>query len=279
MTGGLRRSVILLPPSAANWSEARRRVVLAHELVHVRRRDALRQLAGRAVLSFYWFHPLSWVALHFAAVRREEACDEEVLAAGARPSEYAGHLLSLAESTVSARPVLSLPMARRSQLERRVRAILNPGQARPRALVAGATFIAVAAAGISAAVANPIRPRSAPDTLSDVAAVMSVLVECATAADADRLSGRAFAQADGLFMCTIEEDAVANASGGVRAIGPREWAVLESEIRRKIEELGAEGTARDRKAELAQPPREGWAGATWHTVEAEVDSGHGLSPR
>ncbi len=279
MTGGLRRPVILLPASAAKWSEARRHVVLAHELVHVRRRDALRQIAGRAVLAFYWFHPLSWVASHLAAVRREEACDEEVLATGARPSEYAGHLLSLAESTVSARPVLSLPMARRSQLDRRVRAILRPGQARPRALVAGATFLAVAAAGISAAVANPIRPRSAPNTFSDVAAVMSVLVECATASGADRLSSRVLAQGDDLFMCTIDEDEVTNGSGGVRAIGPREWAVLESEIRRKIEELGAEGTARDRKAELTQPLREGWTGATWHSVETEVDSRHGLSPR
>ncbi|MDE2976563.1 MAG: M56 family metallopeptidase [Acidobacteriota bacterium] len=135
MTGGLRRPVILLPASAANWSDARRRVVLSHELVHVRRHDALRQLLGRTVLSLYWFHPLTWVASHFAAVRREEACDEEVLAAGARPSDYARHLLSLAESSTLGQRALSLPMAQRSQLERRIRAILRPYRARPRAAV------------------------------------------------------------------------------------------------------------------------------------------------
>ena len=279
MTGGLRRPVILLPASAEEWSEARRHVVLAHELVHVCRRDALRQLVGRAVLSFYWFHPLSWVASHLAAARREEACDEEVLAAGARPSDYAGHLLSVAESRSLGRPVLSLPMAQRSQLERRIRAILKPGRARPRALVTAVALTAVTAAGITAAVANPIRPRSAPDTLSDVAAVMSALVECATASDADRLSGRVFAQGDGLFLCTIDEDAVANASGGLRAIGPREWAVLESEIRRQIAQLDADGSVRTRKAKAPQPARESWAGETLHTVKAEVESRHGLSPR
>ncbi len=89
MTGGLWSPVILLPTSASGWSAARRAVVLTHELVHVRRRDALRQLVGRVVLALYWFHPLSWVGSRLAGASREEACDEEVLAAGTRPSEYA----------------------------------------------------------------------------------------------------------------------------------------------------------------------------------------------
>ena len=89
MTGGVCHPVILLPASASHWPEARRHAVLAHELVHVHRRDALRQLIGRAALALYWFHPLGWVASHLAAARREEACDEEVLAIGARPSDYA----------------------------------------------------------------------------------------------------------------------------------------------------------------------------------------------
>ena len=89
MTGGLWSPVILLPASASGWSAARRTVVLTHELVHVRRRDALRQLLGRIVLALYWFHPLSWIASRLAAASREQACDEDVLAVGQRPSEYA----------------------------------------------------------------------------------------------------------------------------------------------------------------------------------------------
>lgn len=88
MTGGLLRRVILFPASSAEWSPERWQVVLMHEMVHVRRRDVLRHLMGRAVLAIYWFHPLSWVAARLAATASEEACDQEVLTLGTRPSEY-----------------------------------------------------------------------------------------------------------------------------------------------------------------------------------------------
>ncbi|MCY3968838.1 MAG: M56 family metallopeptidase [Acidobacteria bacterium] len=262
MTGGLRRPVILLPPAATDWSEARRHVVLVHELIHVRRRDVLRQLVGRAVLSFYWFHPLGWVASRLAAVRREEACDEEVLAAGTRPSEYAGHLLSLAEGGSLRRSVLSLPMALRSSLERRIRAILGPGRARPQVLVTALAMTAVTVVGISVAVANPFRLESGSGTLS-AAAVLPSSVDCAASA-ADGEFGQLFAGADGLFVCTLDEAAVAKGGAGVRAIGPHEWALLEGEIRRQIGTLSGEGRGRGRKEGLTPP---------------QVDAGHGPSPR
>ena len=263
MTGGLRRPVILLPAAAANWSEARRGVVLAHELVHVRRHDALRQLLGRAVLSLYWFHPLSWVASHFAAMGREEACDEEVLAAGTRPSEYAWHLLSLAESNTLVRGALSLPMARRSQLENRIRTILKPSSVRPRALVSAIALAAITASGILAGVASPIRPRSAQDTLSDDAAVLSALLDCVAASGAGRLAGGVFAQGDDLFICTSDEVGATTGRDGVREMDPRLWAVLESEIRSQIIQLSAERSDR--------------AGAVEHATP-QFDSRHGPSP-
>ena len=280
MTGGLWKAVILLPASAGTWSEARRHVVLAHELIHVRRRDALRQLAGRAVLAIYWFHPLSWVASQLAAARREEACDEEVLAAGARPSEYAGHLLSLAEGREDGRAVLSLPMARRSQLETRIRAILKPHRARPRALVTAVALTAVAVVGVSASVANPIRPGRTLDLVSEGGAPAPLRVDCALASDADRPSGRVFTERPGdPTVCTIQGDVVTNDSGEVRIVGSDEWAALESQIRRQIVQLNAEGRDRSRREELEQPAREWWARETFHPVEAEVDPRHGLSPR
>ena len=281
MTGGLRRPVILLPASAANWTEARRHVVFAHELVHVRRRDVLRQLAGRVVLSFYWFHPLSWVASHLAAARREEACDDVVLAAGARPSEYARHLLSLAESRALGQAVLSLPMAQQSQLERRIRAILKPHRARPRALVTAVALTAVAVAGVSASVANPIRPGNSPGTMSGVDAVVSGQVgrvDCAAASDADRLSGGVFMQGfDDPFVCTIQGDAVTNDSREVHILGPDEWAVLGAEIRKQIAQHNVQGSTPTRKRNSHDRPERGGAGV--HAVEAEVRSHSELSPR
>ena len=50
MTGGLRRPVVLLPMSATLWTPERWTVVLTHEMIHLCRRDVLRQLMVRAGL-------------------------------------------------------------------------------------------------------------------------------------------------------------------------------------------------------------------------------------
>ena len=162
MTGGMWSPVILLPTSASGWSAARRAVVLTHELVHVRRRDALRQLLGRVVLALYWFHPLSWVASRLAATSREEACDEEVLATGPRPSEYARHLLALAQNTGQSRAVMALPIVNAPPLERRIGAIVKFNRPRRRRLVTVVVLTALGAAGMTASCANPVPVKTAP---------------------------------------------------------------------------------------------------------------------
>ena len=202
MTGGVLEPVVLLPASAVGWSEARCHMVLAHELVHVRRRDAVRQLASRAVLALYWFHPLSWVASCLAAARREEACDEQVLSFGVRPSEYAGHLLSLAEDRAPARAVLSLPMAQQSRLESRIRAILRPNRARPSGALAAAVAALTAGVvtGVVASVVDPIRHETTRHIESKVADASDSEYreaggdqeDCSSASDADRACGRLF---------------------------------------------------------------------------------------
>ena len=172
MTGGLWKPVVLLPESARTWSPERWNVVLTHEMIHVRRRDVLRQLMVRAVLALYWFHPLSWVAARLAAIASEEACDEEVLALGTRPSQYATHLLSLAWGMTAHRPVLSLPMGQRphSQLERRIMSILKPH--RPRQSPTGTALMVMAMSGVavSAAVAHPVQSSSSDTIVAVVAA-------------------------------------------------------------------------------------------------------------
>ena len=122
------RSVILMPADASQWSEERRRIVLLHELAHVRRGDALTQLLARAATAFYWWNPLAWTAWQEFIKQRERAADDLVLEAGARPSEYASHLLDVTRSlqTRSATGWAAAAMARRSQLEGRLLAILDP---------------------------------------------------------------------------------------------------------------------------------------------------------
>lgn len=156
MVGGFRNPSIFLPPSASSWSLEHRILVLAHEIAHVAAHDPLRHLITRVALACYWFHPLAWIAAREAAIAREQACDETVLALGARPSAYARVLLDLAES-MSARPPVrflgALPMVHRSNLETRLMAILNVG-VRPttRRLIVGlASGVALLTLAVAAA--------------------------------------------------------------------------------------------------------------------------------
>ncbi|HEY9405070.1 MAG TPA: M56 family metallopeptidase [Pyrinomonadaceae bacterium] len=127
---GILRPAILLPAEVDAWSEERRRMVLLHELTHVTRRDCLTQMLAQVACALYWFNPFIWFAARRLRVEREQACDDYVLSIGTRPSDYANHLLDIARSTQE-RPIFdwsqtaSVAMARRSQLEGRLLAILS----------------------------------------------------------------------------------------------------------------------------------------------------------
>ncbi len=128
MTWGWLQPVVLLPSDSEGWPAERRRVVLLHELAHVKRLDCLTQQLAQLSCAAYWFNPLSWWASMRMRVEREKACDDLVLLSGARPSEYAGHLLALARGRRCQRGVSMavVAMARGSHLEGRLRAILDP---------------------------------------------------------------------------------------------------------------------------------------------------------
>lgn len=127
MTWGWRRPSILLPPEADTWSDERLRIVLLHELAHIRRGDWPMQLAATGLQAAYWFTPLPWFAARRLRTESELACDDVVLAEGIAAPEYATHLLDLARLN-RRRSDARLPaatIARASSFERRFRAMLN----------------------------------------------------------------------------------------------------------------------------------------------------------
>jgi beta-lactamase regulating signal transducer with metallopeptidase domain len=149
LTFGWRRPVVLLPADADRWCPSRRRHVLLHELAHVRRGDWLGQMVAQAACALWWWQPLAWLASRELRRQRELACDDAVLSAGSRASEYADHLLAIAASrcTRGVTGVATLAMARRSQLEGRLLAVLEAGRRR----AAPGRRRALAASGAAAA--------------------------------------------------------------------------------------------------------------------------------
>jgi beta-lactamase regulating signal transducer with metallopeptidase domain len=127
MTWGVLIPVIVLPPESSAWSGEWRRVVLLHELAHIKRRDCLTQMLAHLACAIYWFNPLVWVAARQLRVERELACDDCVLEVGTWASEYANYLVEIAQTFEAVEPVTPVAVGMAcSQLENRVRAILDP---------------------------------------------------------------------------------------------------------------------------------------------------------
>jgi formylglycine-generating enzyme required for sulfatase activity/beta-lactamase regulating signal transducer with metallopeptidase domain len=134
MTFGILRPAIVLPPDADTWPADRRRMVLLHELSHIKRWDCLTHLLARLACAGYWFHPLAWLALRHLSIERERACDDMVLRAGTKSSTYASELLTIASTLHPhhATAHAALAMARPSTLEGRLLAILDTTRNRTR---------------------------------------------------------------------------------------------------------------------------------------------------
>ena len=163
MTWGLVRPRVLLPAGAQDWPAERIRVVLGHELAHIRRGDWAAQLVAEILRAVYWFNPLVWIASARLRRESEQACDDAVLGLGVDGRTYAAHLLDLARAAAASRgtafpPFPAPAMVRPSNLERRVAAMLNArlnrtpttGRTRIAATVA-VLAVAVLIAGFSAA--------------------------------------------------------------------------------------------------------------------------------
>jgi beta-lactamase regulating signal transducer with metallopeptidase domain len=111
---GMLRSSILLPgPLLSGAPPERVNLILAHELIHVRRGDVIVGKLQIVAQLIWWFHPLVWWANRRACCERERCCDQEVVAGlGCKPALYARTLLSVLEQKGRMRSLVALPGVR-----------------------------------------------------------------------------------------------------------------------------------------------------------------------
>ena len=116
-TFGLRRPVVLLPEAADQQPLAIQRAVLAHELIHVQRRDWMWVVCEELLLAAFWFNPGMWWIVAQVRRTREEAVDEYAVAVTGSRRTYVKALLAFAEDA----PLTPAPaFAHRRHLFRRI---------------------------------------------------------------------------------------------------------------------------------------------------------------
>jgi len=89
-------------------SHAELRAVVAHELSHVRRRDAFWRIVTAAVRRAFFFQPLNWVAVTRLRELSECICDDEAIAATSSPVPLASALERVASRAIKDRAGLTL---------------------------------------------------------------------------------------------------------------------------------------------------------------------------
>jgi len=109
---GILHPTILLPASlATGLSPEQVRLVIAHELAHLRRYDHVIVVLQRTIESVLFFHPAVWYVSHRLTVEREFCCDDLAVTAEAEgdPADYAESLIRVMELSRRARGTTPAP--------------------------------------------------------------------------------------------------------------------------------------------------------------------------
>jgi beta-lactamase regulating signal transducer with metallopeptidase domain len=127
VTVGALRSTILFPAVWRDWDDATLDAVIAHEVSHVARGDALTQRLSLLHRAIFWFSPLAWWLDRHLAGLAEQASDEAALTCGADRNDYARTLLGFFEALHTSPGRVwwqGVSMAKAGQAEQRLERIL-----------------------------------------------------------------------------------------------------------------------------------------------------------
>jgi beta-lactamase regulating signal transducer with metallopeptidase domain len=119
---GILRPVIYVP---SGMDRETLELVLAHEKAHLKRRDYVWKPLGYALLSVYWFNPLSWISYILLCRDIESACDEKVIRD--KSSDYmAAYSQALLDCSIQKRRIAACPVAfGETGVKMRIKNVLN----------------------------------------------------------------------------------------------------------------------------------------------------------
>jgi beta-lactamase regulating signal transducer with metallopeptidase domain len=101
LTIGMVPTKIFVPVVWDQWGDECRRMIIRHEVAHIRRRDGVVQILQILAQSLYFFHPLVWFLNRRINEYREMACDDAATGIGSDIRlRYSQHLTSIAESAI-----------------------------------------------------------------------------------------------------------------------------------------------------------------------------------
>ncbi|MBQ4051677.1 MAG: peptidoglycan DD-metalloendopeptidase family protein [Oscillospiraceae bacterium] len=167
---GIFRPMILLPRTEYTSEELQ--LILRHELTHHKQGHLLLQAMARLAAAVHWFHPLGHLLLRALPRICEEACDE-TLASKLTPDErkhYGLVILRFAGKEIGGCAAL----AARHDMERRLKAVMNPKHISPRIrlwAILSAALLLLGSCGISYALA-PEQVKQAEISASDLSGIL-----------------------------------------------------------------------------------------------------------
>ncbi len=168
MTAGLiRRAILFFKELLVQLSDEGARHIRLHELAHVRRWDDRTKLGQELAAAVLFFHPAVWGIGRRLNLDREIACDDWVVAqTGPARSDAAclARLAGLASAGTAPAPAAA---SERKQVFRRIEMLIHNNRSAKGSTAAGlAAILAVIAAVIFVALAEPVFVFAAPPALS-----------------------------------------------------------------------------------------------------------------
>ncbi len=164
---GLLRPVLLVPPAMVRMPDSGvQKMILEHELHHLRRRDNLVNLGAGLFQALFWFNPLVWMAYPAFRTDQELSCDARALADRDRQerARYGRALLDLSEAR--RQTVVATYWNHHHTIERRILMLKNHHcNTTPRKIAAA--LCVGAALTISFLAAAATSPQSAGDPIAE----------------------------------------------------------------------------------------------------------------